>query len=83
MKYLGYDDSDSRLVVNEFQAYLLQQPRPMAPAYFERMGKLIANTEGISEAAEVMPDLLKDEAVLEAFLIANYAIEAGGVAQSD
>jgi len=82
LEYLGYDDSDSSLVVNEFQAYLLQQPRPMAPAYFERMGKLIANAEGVPEAAEVMPHLLKDEAVLEAFLMSNYAIGAGGVAPS-
>jgi hypothetical protein len=52
----------------------------MAPAYFKRMSKLIANTEGVPEAAEVMPHLLKDEAVLEAFLMSNYAIEAGGVA---
>ena len=80
LEYLGYDDSDSSLVVNEFQAYLLQQPKSMAPAYFKRMSKLIANTEGVPEAAEVMPHLLKDEAVLEAFLMSNYAIEAGGVA---
>ena len=82
LEYLGYDDSDSSLVVNEFQAYLLQQPRSMAPAYFERMGKLIANAEGVPEAAEVMPHLLKDEAVLEAFLMSHYAIGAGGVAPS-
>ena len=68
--------------MNEFQAYLLQQPKSMAPAYFERMGKLIANAEGLPEAAEVMPHLLKDEAVLEAFLMSHYAIGAGGVAPS-
>jgi hypothetical protein len=68
--------------VNEFQAYLLQQPKSMSPVYFERMGKLIANAEGVPEAAEVMPHLLKDEAVLEAFLMSNYAIGAGGIAPS-
>jgi hypothetical protein len=81
LEYLGYDDSDMGLVVNEFQAYLLQQPRPMASAYFERVGKLIANGDGIPEAADVLPDLLKDEAILEAFLMSTYAIGAGGVAQ--
>ena len=48
---------------------------------FERMGKLIANEEGVPEAAEVMPHLLKDEAVLEAFLMsklgAQPAVDAG------
>jgi hypothetical protein len=78
LEYLGYDGSDHGLLVNEFQAYLLQQPRSMAAAYFERVGKLIANEEGIPGAADVLPSLLKDERTLEAFLTARYGIAAGG-----
>jgi hypothetical protein len=70
---LGYDAASHGLVVNEFQAYLLQQPRSMAAAYFERVGKLVADKSGVATAAEILPDLLKDEAALENFLKARYA----------
>ena len=56
------------LIVNEYQAYLLQQPRSMAAAYFERVGKFVAEESGVPTAAEVLPSLLEDEAVLEKFL---------------
>jgi hypothetical protein len=76
---LGYDTADRDLVVNEFQAYLLQQPRSMAAVYFERVGKLVAEVGGAPNAAEVLPSLLKDEAVLEDFLKLRFSVEAGGV----
>jgi hypothetical protein len=75
---LGYDPASHILVVNEYQAYLLQQPRSLAPAYFGRVGKLLAGQAGVPTAAEVLPELLRDEAALEDFLKARYAIEAGG-----
>ena len=78
LEQLGYDGSDHGLEVNEFQAYLLQQPPSMAASYFERVGKLIAQEAGIPEAADVLPYLLKDEKTLEAFLAVRYGIRAGG-----
>jgi hypothetical protein len=75
---LGYDPGSRDLVVNEFQAYLLQQPRSVAASYFERVGKLVADQAGVPTAAEVLPALLKDEAVLEDFLRSRFSIEAGG-----
>ncbi len=75
---LGYDPDARDLVVNEFQAYLLQQPRSAAAAYFERVGKMVADEAGVPTAAEVLPALMRDEAALEGFLKARYAIEAGG-----
>ena len=75
---LGYDTGSGILVVNEFQAYLLQQPRSMAASYFERVGKLVADQSGVPTAEEVLPDLLKDEAALETFLEKRFAVEAGG-----
>jgi hypothetical protein len=78
LEALGYDVSDPGLVVNEFQAYLLQQPRSMAAAYFERVGKLFAGEEGIPSPTEVLPFLLKDEKLLDAFASSRYGIEAGG-----
>jgi hypothetical protein len=75
---LGYDPSDRDLVVNEFQAYLLQQPRSAASAYFERVGKLVADEAGVPTATEVLQSLLKDEAALEDFLKARFSVKAGG-----
>src|SRR5208337_1496261 len=39
---LGYDTADPTLVVNEFQAYLMQQPLKYAGPYFERFTQLWA-----------------------------------------
>jgi hypothetical protein len=75
---LDYDPSSHGLVVNEFQAYLLQQPRSAASAYFERVGRLVADEAGVPTAAEVLPSLLKDEAALEDFLKARFSVKAGG-----
>jgi len=75
---LGYDPDDRKLVINEFQAYLLQQPKSAAAAYFERVGKFVADEEGVPTAVEVLPALLKDEAALEKFLEARFAVKAGG-----
>ena len=41
---LGYDSADPTLVVNEFQAYLMQQPLRFAAAYFERFIRLHKTT---------------------------------------
>ncbi len=75
---LGYDTGSRALVVNEYQAYLLQQPRSAAPAYFERVGKLVADRAGVPAATEVLPALLKDEGALEAFLKSRFGVGAGG-----
>jgi hypothetical protein len=75
---LGYDATSRDLVVNEFQAYLLQQPRSMAAAYFERVGKLLTDAAGNPAASDAMPGLMKDESTLEAFLRSRYGIRAGG-----
>jgi hypothetical protein len=43
-RWMGYDTADSYLVVNEFQAYLFQQPRPAVQYYFRSLtaGRLIS-----------------------------------------
>ncbi|HUX36974.1 MAG TPA: hypothetical protein VMV44_03660 [Rectinemataceae bacterium] len=75
---LGYDASDPYLVVNEFQAYLLQQPRRLAPAYFRRVASLVPKKEGEAGIEELLPALLSSERTLEDFLRERYALLAGG-----
>jgi hypothetical protein len=75
---LTYDTADRELLINEFQAYLLQQPRSYAPAYFKRAAKLIADEDGEPDIDAVLPDLLASEQKLEDYLMAHYAIRAGG-----
>ncbi len=43
-RWMGYDTADSYLAVNEFQAYLFQQPRPVVQYYFRSLtaGRLIS-----------------------------------------
>ena len=62
---LGYDATDHYLVVNEFQAYLLQPPSRYAAAYFR----------GVDEA---LPVCLSSERTLEGFLRSHYSLLAGG-----
>jgi hypothetical protein len=73
---LGYDISAPTLVVNEFQAYLMQQPLSYAETYFRRFLTLQAR-EG--SAAPVSPwQLLKNAESLDAFLRARFGFGAGG-----
>ena len=76
---LGYDPASHELAVNEFQAYLLQQPRSDAAAYFERVGKLVADRAGVPTAAQALPALLEDEGALETYLKTRFGVEAGGI----
>lgn len=77
---LGYDPASHDLAVNEYQAYLLQQPRPAAAAYFKRVGKLVEDEAGVPTSEEVLPALLRDEAALERFLVRHFGMQAGGAA---
>lgn len=78
--YIGYDTGSRELTVNEFQAYLLQQPASMLESYIRRMEPILANNPGFTtpSADSAIPGLLADEKRLEAFLRKNYGIGAGG-----
>ena len=75
---MSYDISDRELLVNEFQAYLLQQPRSYAPAYFRRAAKLLADEEGMPDIETIIPSLLESEKKLETYLRVHFSIGAGG-----
>ena len=75
---LGYDSSDRYLSVNEFQAYLLQQPSSMAAAYFRRVASLLADSSDAPGVEQALPGLLDDEKKLEGFLQTHFAMTAGG-----
>ncbi|HTX73506.1 MAG TPA: hypothetical protein VMC79_11820 [Rectinemataceae bacterium] len=74
---LGYDSSDHYLTVNEFQAYLLQQPSSMAAAYFRRVATLFRDGSGAPPVETVLPALLDSERRLESFLRTHFRIGAG------
>jgi hypothetical protein len=72
---LGYDNSDHFLVVNEFQAYLMQQPLEYALSYFERF---VARFGGTDPRASVDPaHLLATAKELDGFLRSSFGIQAG------
>jgi hypothetical protein len=73
---LGYDGADEFLAVNEFQAYLMQQPLEYAAAYFERFIKLLPQngSRGTIDPAR----LLASARSLDAFLQSRFGINAGG-----
>ncbi len=74
---LGYDITAPTLVVNEFQAYLMQQPLAYAESYFERFLRL---QEQEGSASPVQPwQLLKNAEDLDAFTRARFGFGAGGV----
>jgi len=75
---LGYDSSSHYLVVNEFQAYLLQQPSRYAAVYFRRVASLVPDIGGTTGFEKILPDLLFSERTLESFLRDRYGILAGG-----
>ena len=56
------------LAVNEFQAYLLQQPSNMAGSYFKRVAALLQDPSNAPPIGRVLPQLLKSERRLETFL---------------
>jgi hypothetical protein len=73
---LGYDISAPTLVVNEFQAYLMQQPLSYAESYF---GRFIALQEGRGSAPAAAPwQLLSNAESLDAFLRGRFGFGAGG-----
>ena len=71
---LGYDASDRFLAVNEFQAYLMQQPLQYAPSYFQRFQERFA-PEG---SAPMEPGrLVATATVLDSFLREHFGVSAG------
>jgi hypothetical protein len=78
--FLGYDTSSRELAVNEFQAYLLQQPGPMLEAYVRRMAPLLEKNKNFTTppVESVLPFLIADEKQLESFLVDHFGIHAGG-----
>ena len=84
LTYLGYDTGSRELVVNEFQAYLLQQPASMLEAYVRRMEPLMVKNPNVSTppVEDALPGLIADEKKLESFLEKNFEIGAGGMYRS-
>lgn len=72
---LGYDSSDRFLAVNEFQAYLMQQPLAYARSYFQRFLALFV--EKGANTNKLAADLLETEKTLDAFLQRKFEIKAG------
>ncbi|MGO9310534.1 MAG: hypothetical protein ACLQDL_16125 [Spirochaetia bacterium] len=73
---LGYDTAAPTLVVNEFQAYLMQQPLKYAASYFERFTQLWAE---VGSPLGVEPSQLVENArALDAFLRPRFGFGAGG-----
>jgi hypothetical protein len=72
---LGYDSNDRLLAVNEFQAYLMQQPLKFAASYFERFLARFADQEahGTFKTAR----LLETAEELDTFLHSNLGLRAG------
>lgn len=70
---LGYDGDYRYLAVNEFQAYLMQQPARYATEYFERVTRRFAG-EG---ASVPVAGMLEAAHRLDAFLQARFGIRAG------
>jgi hypothetical protein len=71
---LGYDIGAPTLVINEFQAYLMQQPLSYAAGYFQRFLAL-QEARGRTVAAW---QLLQNADSLDGFLKARFGFGAGG-----
>lgn len=65
---LGYDTGDPYLVVNEYEAYLLQQPESDTPIFFNRVAGLISGEKGVPQISEILPALMEDRRRMERFL---------------
>lgn len=72
---LGYDGGDRFLAVNEFQAYLMQQPLSYARSYFQRFFALFAE-QGAS-TNQLADDLLETAKRLDVYLQRTFEIKAG------
>jgi hypothetical protein len=74
---LGYDSDDRFLAVNEFQAYLMQQPLEYALSYF---GRFFAR---FGEPGAVNPDsVLASAEELDAYLSSTFGVRAGETVRS-
>jgi hypothetical protein len=73
---LGYDTADPTLVVNEFQAYLMQQPLRYAASYFARFTHLME--ENGSSPGMDPGQLVEDARTLDEFLQPRFGFGAGG-----
>ena len=69
---LGYDGDSRFLAVNEFQAYLMQQPVRFASAYFERVVKRFAPGEAVPERT-----IVNAARRLDNYLESRFGIRAG------
>ncbi len=83
LSWMQYDTSDTYLVVNEFQAYLLQQSQNMVDRYFkeimvQRVLEKNPEMEGFfKEVFEKHPDMfLKPSLRLQEFLIKEFGISS-------
>ncbi len=72
---LGYDTDAPTLVVNELQAYLMQQPLAYAPGYFDRF---LALEEGRGSPPVAPWELLANAQSLDAFARERFGFGAGG-----
>ncbi len=73
---LGYDGGSRYLAVNEFQAYLMQQPAAFAPAYFERVLARFGSHPGSDRM--LLAGLLSSARSLDSYLQSHFGIRAGG-----
>ncbi len=73
---LSYDSSDRYLAVNEFQAYLMQQPLRVLRSYFVRAAERLGSEAEVAAHAD---RLLVVARQLDAFLRSRFGIEAGEV----
>ncbi len=74
LEELGYDGESRYLAVNEFQAYLMQQPLRFAPAYFQR----VVQRFGVEGSRVPASSILRPARALSSFLESRYGIPAGG-----
>ena len=73
---LGYDGESRYLAVNEFQAYLMQQPAAFAPAYFERVLARFGSRAASDRV--LLAGLLSAARALDSYLQSHFGIRAGG-----
>jgi hypothetical protein len=73
LQNLGYDVSFRYLVVNEFQAYIMQQPLSFGADYFKRVATRFGQGEGIP-----VGDIVNAANRLDSFLVSHFGIRAGG-----
>jgi hypothetical protein len=78
---LGYDSGDRFLAVNEFQAYLMQQPLEYAPQYFERFIARFKE-QGVKTAIDPAAPVATAKE-LDGFLHAHFGLDAGGTLMKD